>query len=63
MGNLCPGQSTLDDFQRRFDPMIDQLNTSGLKHHPSREPRRAYPERDGGRHCGFESLNAAAFEG
>ena len=41
LGGLRPGQSTLYDFQRRFDPIIDQLNTSVLKHHPSCEPRRA----------------------
>ena len=33
LGGLKPGRSTLYEFQQRFDPIIDQLNTEQLKHH------------------------------
>ena len=37
LGGLQPGRSTLYDFQKRFDTIIDQLNTAVLEHRPPSE--------------------------
>jgi hypothetical protein len=41
LGGLRPGRSTLYEFQKRFDPIIDSFHIELLKHHPSREEQRA----------------------